>query len=507
MRFVKELLLFTITFTCCFSQKISILVKAKNQASYEAENLFWGNVSLNFFKEYGISTEIIVANSIKGSASSNYIPYIESALNSTEKSQFDIIQIDFPYIGVFGKYLTDITQYQSKFSNKFINGILNNLFGRENKLKGIPLHLDFGVLFSNQETTIPTTYSEMFDICKSKNYINNNCYLYQNSAEAYSAVINEWLFDSNNGQYISEQTIINLSNKNIKLFFDFLKENVNLLPNRTIVNSDELVLKLNNNETLFTRNWLSTFLFHKNKTANVLPYYNSYSSTLGGFFLGVVENRKYTNLDDIINFLLYISSEKIQYDRLKFFNHIPAIPINTNALSDFCNIFPCSIINKLSIVSRPSKYSQVKDKYREVSNLLTTSFNNNYPDLYKLELDIQNIINPITPLSTILISTISVSIVVIITCIIIIYKYYIFSNVKKNISDKIIDEHKDCLEVLNNYTALNDDEISVNNGDFIYIVEIYSDNWAFGINKKSNEEGILPMYVFGNVYKSATHLI
>lgn len=483
----------------CFSQKISILVKAKNQNSYEAENAFWGNVSLNFFKEYGISTDIIVANSIKGSASANYIPYIENALNKSEVSQFDIVQIDFPYIGVFDNYLSDLSHYQNKFSNKFISGILNNLFSRDNKLKGIPLHLDFGVLFSNQETAIPTTYDELFNICKNKNYINNNCYLYQNSGEAFSAVINEWLFDSNNGPYISEQAIINLSNKNIKTFISKLYENTNLLPNYTIVNSDELVSKLNNNETLFTRNWLSTFLFHKNKTVNVLPYYTSFSSTLGGFFLGVVENRKYTNLDDIIAFLTYISSENIQFNRLKLFNHIPSIPINTNVLADFCNQFPCHIINKLSIVPRPSKYSQVKEHYRQVSNLLTTSFNASV-DLAKLEYEIQQIINP----------TNNIILIIIITSIIIVMSiigfllYLLYKKRRQLSNEKNNNEHKDQLEALNEYAALNDDEISIHIGDFVQIVEIYSDNWAFGVNKTTNKEGIIPMHVFGNVYKSAS---
>lgn len=445
MKFINICYFFTFITTCC-SQKISVLVKAKSQSTYELENLFWGNVSLNFYKEYGISTNIILANSIKGSASSNYVPYVESALNGTQISEFDIVQIDFPYIGVFDTYLSDLSKYQNKFSNKFIHGVLNNLFSRDNKLKGIPLHLDFGVLYSNTDTIIPSTYDELFDICKAKKYTNNNCYMYQNTGEAYSAVINEWLFDSNNGPYISEQAVINLSNKNI------LSDNSKLLVNYTIVNSDELVSKLNNNETLFTRNWLSTFLFHKNKTANVLPYYNSYSSSLGGFFLGVVENRKYSNLDDIITFLSYIY---IQFSRLKMFNHIPAIPINNNILSDFCITFPCDIINKLSIVSRPSKYSQVKDHYREVSSLLTNSFNYSV-DLAKLEYDIQNIINPSLNILYILIPISIIVTIVISGLIIMLYKNKYIQN---NNNEKTNDEHKDKLEVLNEYTALNDDEI------------------------------------------------
>ncbi len=491
---LKYIIFYTFV-SSCMCQKISVLLKAKNQNTYESENIFWNNVSASFYKQYGILTEITLANSVKGSASQNYIPFIESALNSTEKSDFDIIQIDFPFIGVFDQYLSDISAYRSVFDNKFIHGTLNNLISRDNKLKGIPLHLDFGVLFSNQDTKIPSTYDEMFNICKNKNNINNNCYLYQNAGEAYSAVINEWITDANNGQYISEHSIINLSNINVKNFINILYNNSKLLPNTPILNSDELVTRLNENKTMFTRNWLSTYSFHINKTVNILPYYITSGSTLGGFFLGVVENRKYINLENIITFLSYIITENVQYSRLRLFNHIPAIPIDTMVLQDYCINFPCNIITKLNIISRPSKYAQVKNKYRDVSNILTSRFNISFitQDIIKnIEIDIQNIINPQINIYIIIFTIVGIILIILIVVIV-----YLYTKKFKKTKNK---EHIDYIEVLNEYIASNTDEMSVQPGELIRVVEIYSDNWAYGINNENNKQGIIPMYVFGNIY-------
>ncbi|OUM58195.1 hypothetical protein PIROE2DRAFT_16604, partial [Piromyces sp. E2] len=138
---------------------VSSLIKKFNK--YSKENNLDIEIELNLYTEVN-STKLVT----------DYGSTIEYLLKQGS-TKYDIFFHDVMYNRRYSSYFIDLSKYLSKeHIEMYAEGITEKACTYENRWVGLPVHIDFTVLYSNMELlnkynkTIPTTWDELLETGK-----------------------------------------------------------------------------------------------------------------------------------------------------------------------------------------------------------------------------------------------------------------------------------------------------------------------------------------------------
>ncbi|ORX75706.1 hypothetical protein BCR32DRAFT_249347 [Anaeromyces robustus] len=198
--------------------------------------------------------------------------YTQETYLKKKSNLYDIYFYDSVYTPQLGSYFIDLSQYLSKeHINIYNEKIIFEVCYLNNKLVGLPVTLDFSVLFSNTSILnkynkkIPTTWDELLNTTKyikeqEKILNNNNDLIIYNGLfpenEVGTCSLYEFIYSYRNSENSTFPVVRSQETVNALEMIKTLKDEVS--SDQTFLNVDELIyenLFSNNENALFLKYW------------------------------------------------------------------------------------------------------------------------------------------------------------------------------------------------------------------------------------------------------------
>jgi len=362
-----------------------ILVKKCYAIEIKAIALFY-NPDDSFFKsieesynEYaedaGIDTRLSIelhkfTNS--STLANDYHTAMESLLK--KKDAYDLFFYDFTYTSLYYKHFLDVTNIvPEKQLSWYSNGIASNACTYKGRWFGLPVFLNYRVLYSNIELLnkyqkdIPKTWNEFLEfgkeiLKKEKLEGNTDIIGYNGYIPDYDfslSSVEEFIFSFRES---ASSPFPNYKNDEVKRALEKLKEIMNELSSEEIFHwgDEETVERLKNGKALFLKYWNYPIANEKYRKSLLLGEQEGISgSTLGGYGLSINSKILDKRKNSVKEIFKYITSKDTQRDYMIKFK-------TTSAVSSlYEEREPCEAVGCVLLKRLQSFYNNNNAEYNE----------------------------------------------------------------------------------------------------------------------------------------------
>jgi len=312
----------------------------------------------------------------------SYASLIEQ-LEVKQSSKYDIIFYDTMYSRKFSPYFIDLKKYlPEQHLNLYASGIANQTCIYNGKWVGLPIYVDYDVLYSNMillekyQKRIPTTWDELIEtakyIIKKEKEEGNEVVGYNGLFPDYETSLcsfQEFIYsyrNSYNSPFPDYQS--NEALEALNKLKQIMKE---ISSDHLFKASDEVTINnIISGKAIFQKYWNIPNLNENVYTRSRLPgRFDGLSGTsIGGSNIGI--NKFITNekKNAAIKVLQYMTSKEIQKNNLLKKGFITAIPDLFND-TEICKMENCELYWGLQPIARPGaltdNYDQYSSKYRQ----------------------------------------------------------------------------------------------------------------------------------------------
>jgi len=355
----------------CFGNEVNIGIIKTDYA-----DLPYVNYIKNKFPELVINTKVESYNETISMKS-----FIESVFNKPKK--YDIIFYESMYINILAPYLSNLNQLPKEYLNMYDAKTLNETSIFRNELYGLPVHLNYEVLYSHEELltkynkSIPRTWDELIQTCKYIQEKENNpelkCYngsFENNNQGSYS--LYQFIYscrDSINSPYPNPQ------DKSFVNALMMLKKIKNEVASDEIFSSDDgfTFASLLDGNSIFLKYWVfdQTFLVITPYNYSILPGLKEgiSGSMVKGINISIAKDIPKEKEKNVIDVFYYVISKEFQknvfIDNMDF-------PGTSELLNDesLCNEYHCNVIKYLQVTGEPKFIKEgpegIKKDYKNI---------------------------------------------------------------------------------------------------------------------------------------------
>eukprot|EP00833_Pecoramyces_ruminatium_P004711 jgi/Orpsp1_1/1178743/evm.model.c7180000066564.2 len=340
--------------------------------TYSKENNLNINLNLNFVSN---------VNLVNGDV--EYESFLDTLFMKKSK-KYDIIFFDNIYRAKFGSYMLDLKNLLPKeHIDMYMEGIANQTCIFNNRIIGLPVVIDFNILYCNNEylekykKDIPKTWDELIStskyILKMEKELYNNTELfsyngYFSDDEGGMCSIYEFIFscrDSYTDLFpeLYSQTYINALEK-MKELKDEIGSDVLFKQDLSFVISQSA-----KNSLLFFKFWYMPQSSSTYKYVAIPGIKEGISgSVVGGPNVGISIYSEKSKREAVMKALKYITSKEMQRKyviRIKSFSPIPSLYEE----EEVCKTVNCDFFKSIQLISRPTAvlkdYTNYSSKYRK----------------------------------------------------------------------------------------------------------------------------------------------
>ncbi|ORX51129.1 periplasmic binding protein-like II [Piromyces finnis] len=330
-----------------------------------------------------------------------------------KEGKYDVIFYDNVYPIRFGPYLVDLrTVLPKEHIDMYSSGIASETCTYNDKWVGLPVEVDFNVLYVNEEILkeynqeVPTTWNELIDtaeyILKEDRKKNPNSDL-----SAYNG-----LFDISSGMCSIYEIMYSFRNQKNDPFPDLLSENAikaleKIKEIKERISSDEefqsvipyTINKLMNGRSIFLKYWNN--IYSMKYKQHYLPGGKSgiSGSCVGGSNIGINLFSSEEKKKGAALFIEYLTSKETQKELMASSNIATGI-MELYDDEEVCKIVDCELVKNIQFINRPTHVNKDYDEYsaffrervfeylygnKTASQVLHEI--NDYSKIYKISLD------------------------------------------------------------------------------------------------------------------------
>ncbi|ORY61097.1 periplasmic binding protein-like II [Neocallimastix californiae] len=389
-------------YLCYFSSNIGKAIDICVLANSKTDEDFSYKLLINKFNEYSIENNLNITLSLnliskENSTLTDYELAIESLLLKKSK-KYDLLYFDNTYTTTLGRYFLNLEDYiPIEHINNYKDGIALQTCYYDNHLIGLPITIDFTVLYYNEKLlqkynkNYPRTWDELIETAR---------YIVQKEKEANNTLLigyNGMMSDSETGTCSLYEFIYTFRDTINSSFPDLQSQNTKnaltkLKQIKEELSSDE-IFKSNNAFTfrnigkkhiLFGKNWYTPVLYEDYKK-DILPgSKNGISgSVLGGYNLSINKYICEEKRNAAIIAFKFLTTKEIQKSFMLESKQYSPI---TSFYDDekVCEVIDCSLYKRLQLIQRPysADYGTWSSKFR----------NKIYKYLYDSSISLSNVL-------------------------------------------------------------------------------------------------------------------
>ncbi|ORX49029.1 periplasmic binding protein-like II [Piromyces finnis] len=172
------LILYFLLFFILYNNECSAVVLKSLAISYNDDNSEYLNFLVrnfnNYSKENDLDIELEITLYTPSNSSnvvSDYKDTLEHLLNR-KSTKYDIYIYNILHTSTYSSYFVDLNKYIPEYVDMYSQNIFLSLCTENGKWIGLPLHINFSILYSNKELlkkynkSIPTTWDELYETAK-----------------------------------------------------------------------------------------------------------------------------------------------------------------------------------------------------------------------------------------------------------------------------------------------------------------------------------------------------
>lgn len=338
---------------------------------------------LDLFNQYSVDNKLDITVKLDlytAENSTSLVTDYESMLDSIVKSdKYDIYFYDNIYSAKFGKYLLNLKEWLSEeHLNLYTQGVASQSCVYKDKLVGLPITIDFSVLYSNPEylnkynIPVPSTWEELVESGK---YIlneeaklgNTDLYTYNglfNLREAGTCSLYEFIFSYRNSVDSPFPKIPGEESIDALEMLKKMKQEINNLSQFDFPDEFTSKLLFTNENFIFLKYWY--FPTVTKFVLSALPGVKQgiSGSVIGGYNIGISDVISETRKQAAVTAFQYLTSKSMQKDfiiKRKLFSAIPSLYDE----DDVCEQVDCTFFKSIQLIARPTAKSSDYSSYSE----------------------------------------------------------------------------------------------------------------------------------------------
>ncbi|ORX78587.1 periplasmic binding protein-like II [Anaeromyces robustus] len=348
--------------------------------SYGPEDPYYEAIT-NDFNEYAKEknlnitlTRMVLSSQNTSVVTNNYASTVESWLKK-RNTEYDIFTMNTIYTSRFAKHSADLKKYISKnVIDSYSKGVASKIGYYNDKLVGLPLYIDIGMLYSNKRLlnkynqTIPKTWDELISSAKyimEKEYQNENYDIIgyiANMSDGETSICSSLEFIYSFRDSIESEMPEYRSEEALRAFKKIIE-----IKNKISSDSSFLISSSKVGSTCKSDNVIFAKVWYGNNT----KYYSSQipgekegisASCVGGRNLIInnyISEEKKIASGKVIE---YILSKKIQIKYLLEHKMLSGLE-DVYYDEEYCSLRDCEPFRNLQFISRPSPYFISYDEY------------------------------------------------------------------------------------------------------------------------------------------------